>query len=74
MEQLELVESLRETYRQDPAAMWDTEIFGKPLRDLVQEEMNMKLSRLPDDARLKLRSSVGRIINEGTGGMICILL
>ena len=70
----ELVESLGETYRSDPGAMWDTEIFGKPLRTLVQEEMNMKLSRLPEDARTKLRASVGRIINEGTGGMICILL
>ncbi|MBP3652959.1 MAG: stage IV sporulation protein A, partial [Clostridia bacterium] len=54
--------------------LWSTEVFGKPLRDLVRDEMNMKLMHLPDDARSKLRTSMGRIINEGSGGMICILL
>lgn len=70
----ELVENLDSIYREDPESLWATEVFGKPLRDLVQDEMNMKLARLPDDVRLKLRQSVGKIINEGAGGMICILL
>lgn len=70
----ELVENLDSIYKADPEALWATEVFGKPLRDLVQDEMNMKLARLPDDVRLKLRQSVGKIINEGAGGMICILL
>ena len=54
--------------------MWETEVFGKPLRELVRDEMGVKLTRLPDDVRMKLRQSMGKIINEGTGGMICILL
>ncbi len=70
----ELVEHLAEEYKSDPGSVWATEVFGKPLRDLVRDEMNMKLTRLPDDARAKLRESMGKIINEGTGGMICILL
>jgi len=70
----ELVDSLTDTFKEDPGAVWSTEVFGKPLRDLVRDEMNMKLTRLPDDVRLKLRQSMGKIINEGTGGMICILL
>ena len=70
----ELVESLTATYREDPSGVWATEVFGKPLRDLVRDEMGMKLNHLPEDARLKLRESMGKIINEGTGGMICILL
>ncbi len=70
----ELVESLLEEYRRDPSGVWATEVFGKPLRDLVRDEMGVKLTRLPDDVRLKLRESMGKIINEGTGGMICILL
>lgn len=70
----ELLENLSREYEKEPAALWATEVFGKPLRDLVQDEMNMKLAHLPDDARLKLRQSMGRIINEGGGGMICILL
>ena len=70
----ELVESLTATYREDPSGVWATEVFGKPLRDLVRDEMGMKLNHLPEDARLKLRESMGKIINEGAGGMICILL
>ena len=70
----ELVESLLAEYRKDPGGVWETEVFGKPLRDLVRDEMGVKLTRLPDDVRMKLGQSLGKIINEGTGGMICILL
>lgn len=70
----ELVEHLAAEYRRDPSGVWDTEVFGKPLKDLVRDEMGMKLTRLPEDVRAKLRESMGKIINEGTGGMICILL
>ena len=70
----ELMEGLKETFHSNPSEIWETEIFGKPMGELVQDEMHTKLARLPEDARRKLRASVGRIINEGSGGMICILL
>ena len=70
----ELVESLLEEYKKDPSGVWETEVFGKPLRELVRDEMSVKLTHLPDDVRMKLGQSLGKIINEGTGGMICILL
>lgn len=70
----ELVERLAAEYRKDPSGVWATEVFGKPLRELVRDEMGVKLTRLPEDVRAKLRESMGKIINEGTGGMICILL
>lgn len=70
----ELLEHLSREYENDPSGVWETEVFGKPLRDLVRDEMGNKLGRLPDDVRMKLRESMGKIINEGTGGMICILL
>lgn len=70
----ELLENLAEEYKKDPASVWETEVFGKPLRDLVREEMSVKLTHLPDHVREKLRDSLGKIINEGSGGMICILL
>ena len=70
----ELVENLTKEYKKDPAGVWETEVFGKPLRDLLRDEMGAKLAHLPDDARGKIRDSLGRIINDGTGGMICILL
>ena len=70
----ELLENLMAAYRQDPAEIWNTEVFGKPLRELVRDEMSAKLQHLPDDVRDKLGHALGRIINEGSGGMICILL
>ena len=58
----------------NPTGIWDTEIFGKSLNDLVREGMSSKLTRMPEDVRAKIQESLGKIINEGSGGMICILL
>ena len=70
----ELVKSLQGAFETDREGIWETEIFGKTLNDLVREGMNGKLQRMPEDARLKLRLALEKIINEGSGGMICILL
>lgn len=70
----ELAELLTAEYKKDPSGVWATEVFGKPLRDLVRDEMSAKLVRMPDDVRSKLGQSLGKIVNEGNGGMICILL
>lgn len=70
----ELVDNLRAQFNGDREGIWDTEIFGKTLNALVREGISGKLARLPDDARAKLREALEKIINEGTGGMICILL
>ena len=70
----ELVENLSAEYKKDPSGVWETEVFGKPLRELVRDEMGAKLNHLPDDVRMKLQDTLGKIINEGSGGMICILL
>lgn len=70
----ELVHYLLEEFESDPAKLWESELFGKSLHELVNEELNNKLSRMPDDARDKIRSTLERIINEGSGGLICIIL
>lgn len=70
----DLLESLIAAYRKDPEELWSTEVFGKPLRDLVRDEMGAKLSHLNDEVRVKLGQALGRIVNEGSGGMLCILL
>ena len=70
----ELIAALQREYDADRARIWDTEIFGKTLNDLVREGMNGKLLRMPEEARGKLREALEKIINEGSGGMICILL
>ena len=70
----ELVHYLLGEFDQEPYRIWETNIFGKPLSELVNEELSNKLARMPDDARSKFRETLEKIINETTGGLICILL
>ncbi len=70
----ELVRYLLEEFESDPIKLWESKLFGKSLHELVTEELNNKLSRMPDDAREKMRETLERIINEGSGGLICIIL
>ena len=69
-----LAATLSEQMAAGDEALWGTEIFGKTLGDLVREGMNGKLDNLPEDARGKLREALEKILNEGGGGMICIML
>ncbi|MDR2634764.1 MAG: stage IV sporulation protein A [Clostridiales bacterium] len=70
----ELVRSLLDQFEGDGKSIWDTNIFGKSLNALVNDGMTKKLNAMPDEARLKMRRTLQRIINEGRGGVICILL
>jgi len=70
----ELVKYLLSGFEGDSSGIWETEIFGKSLNDLVREGLSTKLMRMPDDVRKNIQSSLSKIINEGSGGMICILL
>ncbi len=70
----ELISYLMNDFDRDPEKIWDTNIFGKSLSELVSEGLQQKLSRLPEDAREKLREAVERIINEGCSGLICLLI
>ena len=70
----ELVHYLLEEFEADPAKIWESNIFGKSLYELVNEGLHNKLSRMPDESRNKLRETLQRIINEGSGGLICIIL
>ena len=70
----ELVKFLLSEFETDPKRIWDTNMFGKSLYELVNEGLNTKLSHMPDDARAKLSQTLGRVVNEGSGGLICIIL
>ena len=70
----ELVESLLSEFENDPKKIWESNIFGKSLHELVNEGLQTKLMKMPEDAQLKLQETLERIINEGTGGLICIIL
>ena len=70
----EFAASLRDTYEQDPQALLQTNFFGRSLESLISEGLAGKLQRMPPDAQEKVRAALTRILNEGDGGMICILL
>lgn len=70
----ELVKYLLSEFESDPKKIWESNIFGKSLHELVNEGLQNKLSHMPEDAQCKLQETLERIINEGSGGLICIIL
>ncbi|MDD4124678.1 MAG: stage IV sporulation protein A [Eubacteriales bacterium] len=70
----ELVRFMLKEFEEDPKKIWDSNMFGKSLHELVNEGLNTKLTHMPDDARTKLAETLQKIINDGSGGLICILL
>jgi len=70
----EMINYLLQEFEGNTSKIWQSNIFGKSFHELVGEDLNTKLKRMPDDARAKLRETLQRIINEGSGGLICIIL
>ncbi len=70
----ELVKYLLKEFEEDPTKIWDSNIFGKSLNELVNEGLRNKLFHMPTDARMKLQETLERVINEGCNGLICIIL
>lgn len=70
----ELVSSLLEQFQNDPQKMWQSNMFGKSLEGLVKENMQNKLYKMPEDVQIKIQKTLEKIINEGNGGLICIIL
>ena len=70
----EMIHYLLQEFEGDTAKIWQSNIFGKSFHELVGEDLNAKVKRMPEDAREKLRETLQRIINEGSGGLICIIL
>lgn len=65
---------LSQEFENNPQGIWQTNMFGKSLESMVNEGINSKLSSMPTNIQNKLRKTVGRIVNEGKGGILCILL
>ncbi|MDR1704480.1 MAG: stage IV sporulation protein A, partial [Clostridiales bacterium] len=53
---------------------WEMNVFGRTMQDMVREGLQSKLYRMPEDAQMKMQETIQRIINEGRGGLICIIL
>ncbi len=70
----ELVMYLLQEFEENPTKIWQSNIFGKSLHELVNEGLHSKLYKMPVDARMKLQETLERVINEGCSGLICFIL
>ena len=70
----ELVRYLLSEFEDSPEKIWESNIFGKSLHELVNEGLNNKLYKMPEEARAKIQETLQRIVNENSSGLICIIL
>ncbi len=70
----DLVRFLLKEFEEDPKSIWNSNMFGKSLYELINEGLHTKLEHMPEESRKKLSETLERIINEGSNGLICILL
>ena len=70
----EIINFLLQGFEGDVSRIWESNIFGKSLYDIAGEGLTAKIRRMPEDAQFKLQETLQRIINEGSGGLICIIL
>lgn len=70
----DLMNYINENANDNPDGIWDTNIFGKSIRQLVDEGINSKISKLNDDSQVKLQETMQKIINDSNGGLICIII
>jgi stage IV sporulation protein A len=70
----DLINYLMSQFEDNPSGIWETNMFGKSLHDLVNEGLSSKLVAMPKEAQGKMRKTLTKIVNENKGGIICILL
>ena len=70
----EILGFLLQNFEGDATRIWESNIFGKSMYDIANEGLTAKLRRMPEETGLKLRNALQRIVNEGSGGLICIIL
>lgn len=70
----DFIDNLIKDYENEPEKIWDLNIFGRTLSSMVSDGMQNKIYRMPEDAQIKLQETLQKIVNEGSGGLICIIL
>ena len=70
----DMVNYLLQQFEGDTNKLWQTNIFGRSFNEIVGDDLQSKLKRMPEPAQKKMREALERIINEGGGGLICIIL
>lgn len=70
----DLIMYLLNEFEENPVEIWNSNIFGKSLHELVNEGLHTKLARMPVDARMRVQETIERVINDGCNGLVCIIL
>ncbi|MDF2943539.1 MAG: spoIVA, partial [Herbinix sp.] len=70
----DLIGYINANAKENPEGIWDTNIFGKSIRQLVDDGINLKINKLTDDSQIKLQETMQKIINDSNGGLICIII
>ena len=70
----DIINFILQEFEGDVSKIWESNMFGKSLYDIAGEGLNAKIKKMPDETQAKLRTTLQRIINEGSGGIICIIL
>jgi stage IV sporulation protein A len=70
----DLIAYIKQEMDADPANIWELNMFGKSMHEMVKDGLQSKLFRMPEESQLKIQETLQRIINEGSGGLICIIL
>ena len=70
----DMMNYLLQEFEGDPGKLWQSNIFGRSFHEIVGDDLRAKLGRMPEDSQEKLRQALERIINEGGGGLLCIIL
>lgn len=70
----ELIQYFLKEFEDQPSKIWESNLFGKSIYDLVNEQLQGKLNTMPEDVRQKMRKALERILNDGSGGLICIII
>lgn len=70
----DLIRYMQESTGESPDGIWDINIFGKTMKQLVEDGITEKINRMTEDSRDKLQNTMKRIVNESTGGLVCIII
>ena len=70
----DLMEYISKNAHEDPQGIWETNIFGKSIRQLVDDGINQKINKLTEESQIKLQETMQKIINDSSGGLVCIII
>ena len=70
----DLIAYISENGKNNPAGIWSTNIFGKSIRQLIEDGIQNKVSKLTDESQMKLQDTIQKVVNDSNGGLVCIII